>query len=128
MDKVFIEVDTYNHAKIIEQIEGFSNIFRLDYTLDTTNSEISENDFDKYSFFNPIRYFEVGRCYATYIIYNDILFKTPSDEVADKMELLDSKVMLYDKDGKTLKKLYDNYDFEDHYTKCKLVAKLNRNG
>lgn len=40
MDKVFIEVDTDNHAKIIDQIEGFSDVFRLDYTLDTTNSKI----------------------------------------------------------------------------------------
>ncbi|GLC79291.1 hypothetical protein [Lacrimispora brassicae] len=127
MDNVFIEVGTYNHAKIIDQIEGFSKVFRLDYTLDTTNSEISKNDFEKYSFFNPVSYFEIGRHYATYIIYKDILFKTPSDEVADKMQLLDSKMLVYDKDGQTLKKVYDNYDFEDHYTKCKLVAKLNKN-
>lgn len=64
MDNVFIEVDTYNYEKIIDQIEGFSDVFRLDYTLDTTNSEILKRDFDKYSFFNPVNYFDVGRRYT----------------------------------------------------------------
>lgn len=103
MDKVFYEIDTYNHDRIIEKIE------------------------EEYSFFNAITYFEVAKQYATYVIYEDVQFKTPGDEVSDSMQKLESNVMVYNKENQTLKKFHDSYEFKDHYTKCKLVAKLNRN-
>lgn len=126
MDKVFYDVNTYNHNRIIEQIEGFSDVFCIDYTVDTSNCEISEN-FEGCSFFNPVKYFEVARQYATYIIYENMEYKTPGDEVSDSMEKLESNVMVYDEDNQTLKRLHDSFEFHDHYTKCKLLAKLNRN-
>lgn len=126
MDKVFYEIDTYNYDRIIEKIEGFSDIFCIDYTVDTSNSDISKN-IEEYSFFNAITYFEVAKQYATYVIYEDVQFKTPGDEVSDSMQKLESNVMVYNKESQTLKKFHNSYEFKDHYTKCKLVAKLNRN-
>lgn len=127
MDKVFIEKEAYNYKNITNQIESFSELFEIDYTLDLSNSAISEKTYKKDSFFNPIEYFEIAKEYATYVIYEDILYKTGGDIISDKMQQLESSILIYDKDNNTYKKKYDDFKYDNHISQCKLVAKLNRN-
>lgn len=127
MDKVFIEKEAYNFKNITNQIESFSELFEIDYTLDLSNSAISEKTYKKDSFFNPIEYFEIAKEYATYVIYEDILYKTGGDIISDKMQQLESSILIYDKDNNTYKKKYDDFKYDNHISQCKLVAKLNRN-
>jgi len=126
MDKVFYDKNEYNHNRIIEQIEGFSEVFCIDYTVDTSGME-SSDVFNEYTFFNPVSFFDIAKKYATYIIYQDIEIKTSGDEAADFMDKIESNVMTYNKENQTLRKSHNDYKIQDHYTKCKLVAKLNRN-
>lgn len=126
MDKVFIEKEAYNFKNITNQIESFSELFEIDYTLELSNSAISEKTYKKDSFFNPIEYFEIAKEYATYVIYEDILYKTDGDIISDKMQQLESSILIYDKDNNTYKKKYDDFKYDNHISQCKLVAKLNR--
>lgn len=127
LDKVFVEKEEYNFERVIYQIENLSSVFEIDYTLEVSTTKISKQNYEKDLFFNPINYFEIAKNYATYVIYEDIFYKTDGDIVSDKMQQLDANSYIYDKNNQILKKKYNNYELKDHYTKCKLVAKLNKN-
>lgn len=127
MDKVFVEKETYDFKKITSQIEGFSDVFEIDYTLELNNTAISQKEFKKNSFFNFIEYFEIAREYSTYVIYEDVLYKTSGDIISDKMQQLEANILIYDKHSDTYKKKYNDFEYDDHISDCKLVAKLNRN-
>lgn len=126
MDKVFVEKEIYNFNNITNQIKSFSDLFKIDYTMDLSNSAISEQKYEKDSFFNPIKYFQIAKEYATYVIYEDVLFKTSGDIISDKMQQLASSILIYDKDNNTFKKKYDDFKYDNHISQCKLIAKLNR--
>ena len=49
-----------------------------------------------------------------------------SDEAADLLDKLEGSVQIFNSETHTFRKKYDNYQYTEHTTQCKLVAKLNR--
>ncbi|KAF6578407.1 hypothetical protein G9G54_14145 [Paenibacillus sp. EKM212P] len=121
MDKDFYLTNEYSYETIISKIEGFSEVFKVDYTLIPKQSETR---IQRDNFVDPYSYFEIAKPYSTYIIETDKEYKTDSDRGADLIDKLESKVMLY-KDG-VLTRKYDNYELRDHKTVCSIVASLNK--
>lgn len=123
MDKTFYIVDEYNYKKIISQIEEFSQVFQVDYTL--VPSDLSEELPQwKDTFFNPISYFEIATPYSTYLIETDKLYKTESDQGADLLDKLESSSYIY-QNGSLVKK-HNEYELKDHQTQCSIIAILNK--
>jgi hypothetical protein len=124
MDITFYEVEEYNYKQIISRIEGFSQVFQVDYTIVPSNLDnqyLQQNE----TFFNPISYFEIATPYSTYLIETDKFYKTDIDQGADLIDKLESSSYIY-QDGSLVKK-YDEYELRDHKTKCCIVASLNKN-
>lgn len=124
MNKTFYMVNEYNYKKIILQIEGFSQVFQLDYTLVPSNPNKESSQW-KDTFFDPLSYFEIAMPYSTYLIKTDQLYKTESDEGADLLEKLESSSYVYQNGG--LVRKYDEYELKDHKTQCCIIAVLNKN-
>lgn len=121
VDKTFFIEKEYDYDSIISNIEGFSNVFTVEYAciMNKEDKRIKQD-----SFFDPISYFEIALPYSTYIIETDKKYKTESDQGADMIEKIESKALIY-QDG-TLKNKYDKYEFKDHITVCSIVASLNK--
>ncbi len=129
LDKVFYNISDYNINKIIEQIQSFSDVFEIHFTiyLSPEEEKLYAQIQNPNTFFNPISYFKIGQPYSTYIIYHDIEIKTESDVGADFLDKLTTSLVKYNPQTNQYEKVYDNYQFKDHKTKCILVAKLNKN-
>ncbi|MET3210667.1 UNVERIFIED_CONTAM: hypothetical protein ABIC26_003628 [Paenibacillus sp. PvR008] len=121
MDKAFYFENDYDYKGIIAKIEGFSDVFKVDFTIVPTNKD---NIIRKDTFFDPISFFEIAKPYSTYLIEIDKEHKTKSDRGADVLDKLESSVLLY-QDG-TLRKKHENYKLTNHRTKCAIVALLNK--
>lgn len=125
LNKTFYSETSYDTDYILEKIEGFSKIFSVDYTIAIPDDErISPNLKD--TFFNPIEFFRIGRESSTYLLYSDYVIRTSSDEAADMLDKLEGSVHIFNSETHTFRKKYDNYQYTEHTTQCKLVAKLNR--
>ena len=121
--KIYI-IDDYNCQKVIAQVESFSDVFEIDYTV-----KVNENQYfdipNKESFFDPISFFKTALPVSTYVIERDRKIKTESDKGADLMDKLESKVSYLQPDGRLVPK-YQDYKLTDHKTICKIVAYINR--
>lgn len=126
LDKVFYSKETYDTEYLINKIESFSKVFSVDYTVAVSSEDkefpTSIND----SFFNPAEFFRIGKDSSTYILYSDEVIKTSSDEAADMLDKLEGCVQIYNPETKELRKKYENYEYTEHMTECRLVAKINR--
>ena len=129
LDKVFYDISDYNTDTIIKQIQSFSDVFEIHFTIyiSPEKEQLYAQIQNPNTFFDPISYFKIGRPYSTYIIYRDIEIKTASDAGADIMDKITSSLVKYDPKTNQYEKVYNNYQFTDHKTKCALVAKLNKN-
>lgn len=129
LDKVFYNISDYNINKIIEQIQSSSDVFEVHFTiyLSPEEEKLYAQIQNPNTFFDPISYFKIGQPYSTYIIYHDIEIKTESDVGADFLDKLTTSLVKYNPQTNQYEKVYDNYQFKDHKTKCILVAKLNKN-
>lgn len=123
MNKTFYVVDEYNYKKIISQIESFSQVFQVDYTIVPSLLDKQQSQWEN-TFFDPISYFEVAAPYSTYLIETDKFYKTESDQGADLIDKLESSAFIY-QNGSLVKK-YEEYELEDHKTKCSIIATLNK--
>lgn len=122
-DKTFYVNDSYDVNKVIQQIEGFSDVFFVDYTL-----KVEEDNYNKFktdTFFDPFSYFKIGLPMSVYVIEADKEIKTGSDECADLIDKLESCVKIKQSDGTYIKK-YENYQLIDHKTICNVVASVNK--
>ena len=128
LDKIFYNTLSYDIDSIIEQIQSFSDIFEIDYIIyiSPEKEPLYAQIQDPNTFFNPINYFKVALPRSTYIIYYDIEIKTDTDAGADFMDKLTSSLVKYNPQTNQYEKIYTNYQFSDHKTKCALVAKLNK--
>lgn len=128
MDKIFYRDDN-DIDKIIEQIESFSTVFVIDYTLDVNkyseNKDLDLSTFDN-SFFNPVSFFEIARKYSVYTIYRNYKIKTDSDYGKDFLEKLESSVNIKNLETGEMKRKYENFNFSNTMTECALVAKINK--
>jgi len=121
-NEVFYEGQTYDYNKIINKIEAFSDVFKVDYSIKTDGYDNVKN---KDTFFDPVSFFEVGLPMSVYVLECNKEIKTDIDKISDSMDKLESKIMIVKPDG-TLEKKYAEYDFKDHKTFCKVVASINR--
>ena len=126
LDKVFYSKEAYDTEYVINKIESFSKVFSVDYTVAVSSEDkefpTSIND----SFFNPAEFFRIGQDSSTYILYSNEVIKTSSDEAADMLDKLEGCVQIYNPETKELRKKYENYEYTEHMTECRLVAKINR--
>lgn len=122
-NQTFYDKDNYNSENIIHQIESFSDVFQVDYSIKTDKYDNELNFKD--SFFDPKSYFEIALPMSVYVLEYDKEIKTDSDEGADVMDKLESNLLILSPDG-TVKPKYDNYVLTDHKTVCKIVASINR--
>lgn len=122
-DKTFYVNGSYDINKVIQQIEGFSDVFLVDYSLKV--DEYKYNKFKTDTFFDPFSYFKIGLPMSVYVIEEDKEIKTDSDECADLMDKLESCVKIKQSDGTFIKK-YENYQLTDHKTICNVVASVNK--
>lgn len=123
-NQVFYDTDDYNYNYIINKIENFSDVFSVDYTIKTNRYDDMLYD-NKETFLDPKSYFEVALPMSVYVLECDKEIKTDADKGADLMDKIESCVYIHSSDG-SLKRKYDNYEFTDHKTVCKLVASINR--
>lgn len=117
-------VSEYDYKQVITQIECFSDVFQVDYTVKVNQDEYFDLH-NKDSFFDPLSYFKIALPSSTYVIERDKEIKTDSDRGADLMDKLESKVCYMQPDGKLVPK-YQEYNLTDHRTICKIVAYVNR--
>lgn len=122
-NEVFYAEESYDYNNIIAKIEGFSDVFQIEYS-------IKKNIYDevnkyKDTFFDPVSFFEVALPMSVYVLECDKEIKTDSDRVSDSMDKLESNVIIRKSDG-TFEKKYKEYNIKDHSTVCKIVASINR--
>ena len=122
LDKVFYSESSYELDPIIKSIEGFSDVFKIDYTFKTDDIE---SDSQLNSFFDPKSFCDIANPMSTYIIEFDKIYKTDVDCGRDFIDKLESSIYFRQKDGSFIKK-YQNYKLSDYNTKCAIVASLNR--
>lgn len=129
LDKVFYNILAYDSDSIIKQIQDFSSVFEVDYTiyLSTEKEKIYLQFQNSNKIFNPINYLKSAIPYSTYIIYRDIEIKTDENIGADFLDELTAILVKYNPQTNQYEKVYNNYQITDHKTKCALVAKLNKN-
>lgn len=123
LDKTFYDKDNYNIEKIEKNIESFSDVFSVDFTIKLEDEGI--NEYYEDSFFNPYKFWEISKIHATYIIEYDKKIKTASDKGAEFLDKLESKVLIEKPNG-TFKKKYEDYEFQDRKSICAITASINR--
>ena len=127
LDKVFYSKESYDTNYVIHKIKSFSNVFSINYTIVMSkNDEKNAQELFSDTFFNPSLFFKIGLESSVYVLYYDYTIKTSSDEGADLFDKLEGGIHIYNPETKTFRKKYENYQYTDHVTKCKLVAKINR--
>lgn len=122
-NQIFYSEEDGGLQGILNQIQSFSDVFEIDYTL----KDVKLDDFKKFNntFFNPGKYFKIIHPFSVYIIEFDKEIKTNKDKGADILDKLESSILIADANGNLIKK-HKNYEFSDNKTKCSIVAYLNK--
>lgn len=123
-DEVFYNHNSYDRKNIINSIRSFSEVFYVDYTVNPRFSEADYNNRFGESFLNPVVFFEETVSSSTYLIERDKVTKTPSDNVSDMIEKIESSVLIRQKDGGFVKK-HENFEFKDHISEVPLIAYIH---
>ena len=123
-NEVFYEKKTYDLDNIIQKIESFSDIFMIDYTVNTKQEKLYNEKYGD-SFFNPASYFEIARPYSIYTLEYDKEIKTDSDKGADFLDRLEFSILTVDKNGK-YKNKYENYKLKDYKSFVCIVGYIHK--
>lgn len=123
-DEVFYQECFRGYDEILQKVENFSDVFEIDIAIKTDKYEKMFEKENK-SFLDPIGFMKIAKDYSAYLIEEDVILKTSSDNAKDLVAAMDNSAFFINVDGSTTA-AFKHKKSEDNKTKCAVVARVNR--